>query len=96
METKKNLTSLKFKLGKFVDDEAKLYKNNKSINSCCWQKLKQSPGHVFSGVRFSSDDEDREHQEGVQQHQPPSAADRVIEEVNNEFSKLKKMLEYFS
>jgi hypothetical protein len=55
-----------------------------------------TPGHVFSGVRFSSDDEDREHQQRVQQHQPPSAADRVIEEVNNEFSKLKKMLEYFS
>ena len=55
-------------------------------------RLEQQRGHVLARVRLSPDDEDCEHEHGVEEHQPPAAADRVVEEVDDEGPELKKKL----
>ena len=44
---------------------------------------------MFAGVRLAPDDEDGEHEHGVEKHEPPAAADRVVKEVDDESSELK-------
>ncbi len=53
-------------------------------------RLEKQGGHVLAGVGLPPDDEDGEHEHGVEEHEPPAAADRVVEEVDDESAELKR------